>query len=58
VKNDAIVVFSVLPDSSEAQVICGGTVKRFLIACFIGSISAKKKIQNPFARVKVIASQR
>jgi len=31
--------FPVLP---EAQVISGGIVKRLLIACFIGNISAKK----------------
>jgi len=34
--------FPVLPDSAEAQVILGGTVKRLLIAYFIGNISAKK----------------
>jgi len=56
VKN-AVVVFAVLPGSSEAQVISGGIVKRLLIAYFIGSISAKK-YQNPFTHVKVIASQR
>jgi len=33
--------FSVLPGNAEAQVIWGGTVKRLLIAYFIGSISAK-----------------
>jgi len=49
--------FPVLPGSAEAQVTCGGIVKRFLIAYFIGNISAKK-YQNPFMRVKVIASQR
>jgi len=35
-----------LPGSAEAQVISGGTVKRLLIAYFIGNISAKK-YQNP-----------
>ena len=33
--------FSSLPGSAEAEVIWGGTVKRFLIAYFIGNISAK-----------------
>jgi len=33
----------------EAQVIWGGIVKRLLIACFIGNISAKK-CQNPLVR--------
>jgi len=49
--------FPVLPGSAEAQVICGGIVKRLLIAYFIGNISAKK-YENPFMCVKVIASQR
>jgi len=49
--------FSVLPGSTEAQVIWGGVVKCLLIACFIGNIFAKKH-QNPFTRVRVIASQR
>ena len=59
VSANAIFVFSVLPGrpSSQAQVIWGGIIKRFLIAYFIGSISAKK-YQNPFTCVKVIASQR
>jgi len=39
--------FPVLPGSAKAQVIWGGTVKRLLIAYFIGNISAKK-CQNPF----------
>jgi len=39
----------------EAQVISDGTVKRLLIAYFIGKISTKT-YQNPFMRVKVIAS--
>jgi len=47
----------VLPGSTEAQVIWGGTVKRLLTAYFIGSISAKK-YQNPFTFVNVIARQR
>jgi len=34
--------FPVLPGSAEAQDIWGGTVKRLLIAYFIGNISAKK----------------
>ena len=50
-------MFPVLPGSAEAQVTRGGVVKRLLIAYFIGSISVKK-YQNPFTRVKVIASQR
>jgi len=29
--------FPVLPGSAESQVICGGTVKRLLIAYFIGN---------------------
>jgi len=33
-------VFSVLPDSAEAQVIWGGIINRILIAYFIGNISA------------------
>jgi len=33
--------FHVLPASAEAQVTWGGTVKRLLIAYFIGNISAK-----------------
>jgi len=49
--------FPVLPGSAEAQVIWGGTVKRLLIAYFIGNISAKK-YQNEFIYVKVIANQR
>jgi len=46
-----------LTGSAEAQVTSGGTVKRLLIAYFIGNISAKK-YQNAFMCVKVIASQR
>ena len=37
----AILVFSVLPGTAEAQVIWGDTVKRLLIAYFISNISAK-----------------
>jgi len=48
--------FPVLPGRAEAQIIEGGIVKRLLIAYFIGNISAKK-YQNPFAFVKVMASQ-
>jgi len=33
--------FHILPGSAEAQVTWGGTVKRLLIAYFIGNISAK-----------------
>ena len=55
VKN-AISVFPVLPGYAEAQIIWGDTVKRLLIAYFIGNISAKK-YENPFICVKVIASQ-
>jgi len=46
--------FPVLP---EAQVISRGIVKCLLIAYFINNISAEK-YQNPFTRVRVIASQR
>ena len=49
--------FPVLPGSAEAQVIWGGTVKRLLIAHFIGNIFAKK-YQNAFTYVTVIANQR
>jgi len=48
--------FPVLPGSAEAHITCGGTVKCFLIAYFIGNISAKK-CQNVFTYVKVIANQ-
>ena len=34
--------FPVLPGSAEVQVIWDGTIKRLLIAYFIGNISAKK----------------
>jgi len=37
--------YSVVPDSAEAQVICGGTVKRRLIGYFMGNISAAKNIK-------------
>jgi len=47
----------VLPRNAEAQITWGGTVKRLLIAYFIGNISAKK-YQNAFTYVKVIADQR
>jgi len=46
-----------LPGSAEAEVTLDGTVKRLLIAYFIGNISAKK-YQNVFTYVKVIANQR
>jgi len=49
--------FPVLPGSAEAQVIWGDTVKRLLIAYFIGNISTKK-YQNAFTYVKFIANQR
>ena len=49
--------FPVLPGSAEVQVIWDGTIKRLLIAYFIGNISAKK-YQNAFTYVKVIANQR
>ena len=42
VKKRRFSCFLVLPGSVEAQVIWGGTVKRLLIAYFIGNISAKK----------------
>jgi len=48
--------FRVLPGSAEAQVIWGGTVKRLLIAYFMGNIYAKK-YKNPFMSIKVIGSQ-
>jgi len=38
---NAVFVFPVLPGSAEAQVILGGTVRRLLIAYFIGNICAK-----------------
>jgi len=53
VKN-AIFVFPFLPGSAEAHVIWGGNgiVKRLLIACFIGSISAKNiKIRSRMAKL-------
>jgi len=50
-------VIFMFPGSAEAQVISDGTVKRLLIAYFIGNISAKK-YQNAFTYVKVIANQR
>ena len=56
VKN-AIFVFPALPGSVDAQVMWGGTVKRLLIAYFIGNMYAKK-YQNPFTCVEVIASRR
>jgi len=34
--------FPVLPGSAKVQIISSGTVKRLLIAYFIGDISAKK----------------
>jgi len=51
--------FPILPGDAEAQVIWvwGGTVKRLLIAYFIGNICAKK-YQNAFTYVSVIANQR
>jgi len=49
--------FHVLPRGAEAQIIWGGTVKRILIASFIGNICAKK-CRNAFMYVKVIANQR
>jgi len=49
--------FSCFPGIAEAQVIWGGTVKRLLIAYFIGNISAKK-YQNAFTYVEVIVNQR
>jgi len=48
--------FPVLPGNAEARVIWGGVVV-FLIAYFMGNISAKK-YQNVFTYVKVIANQR
>jgi len=51
VKN-AIFVFPVLPVSAEAQVIWGGTVKRLLIAYFIGNISSKNiKMRSRMSKV-------
>ena len=40
-----------MPGSAKAQAVLGGTVKRLLIAYFIGNIPAKK-YQNPFTCVK------
>jgi len=48
--------FRVLPGNAEAQVVWGGTVKRLLIAYFMGNISVKI-YQNPFMCIKVIGSQ-
>jgi len=45
VKKMRFLCFPILPGSAEAQVIRGGTVKRLLIAYFIGNISAKKNIK-------------
>jgi len=53
---NAIFLFPVMQGSAEAQVTWGGTVKHLLIAYIIGNISAKK-YQNPFTRVKLMASQ-
>ena len=52
VKN-AIFVFPRLSGSAEAHVIWGGTVKRLLIAYFIGNISAKN-IKNFEMRLRVL----
>jgi len=41
-RKNAIFVFPVLPGSAEAHVIWGGIVECFLIANFMGNISAKK----------------
>ena len=49
--------FPVLPGSTEAQIIRGGTVKCLLVAYFIGNLSVKK-YQNAFTYVKVIPNQR
>ena len=46
--------FPVLPGSVQAQVICGGTVKRLWIVYFIDNTSAKK-YQNAFTYVNVTA---
>jgi len=56
-EKNAIFMSPVLPGSAEAHVIWGGTVKCFLIAYFMGNISAKK-YQNVFTDLKVIAKQR
>jgi len=49
--------FPILPGSAEAQVIWGGTVRRLLIACFIGNISAKKwksiHVRQSYSKPKV-----
>ena len=55
-QEDSAQVHSRLPGSAEVQVIWGDTVKRLLIAYFIGNISAKK-YQNPFMCVKVMAAK-
>jgi len=49
--------FPVLPGSAEPHVIWGGIVKCFMIAYFMGNISAKK-YRTVFMYVKVIAKQR
>jgi len=56
VKN-VISCFSALTGSAEAQVIWGGTVKRLLIAYFIGNISAKNikihYVRQSYSKTKV-----
>jgi len=43
-EKNVIFVFPGFPGSAEAHVTWGGTVKRLLIAYFIGSVSVKKNI--------------
>ena len=54
----AIFVFPVLPGSTEAEIICGGIVKRLLISDFIGNISVKKISKSVHVCVKISANQR
>ena len=49
--------FPVLPGSAEAQVIWGGTLKRFCLLT-LSVTFLPKKYQNAFTCVKVIANQR
>ena len=52
---DAISGFPVSPGSAEALVRCGGKIKYFLVAYFLGNICAKK-CRNRTVYVEIIAS--
>ena len=54
-QKDAISGFPVSPVSAEALVRCGGKIKYFLIAYFLGNICAKNCC-NRTVYVKIIAS--